>query len=79
MLSLEKQQELGLSETGLFVTAVNASGSPLQINDVILAISGRSFTTLAEARDLIQSEASETVQVRVHRSGAATVISVPLK
>ncbi len=79
MLSLEKQQELGLRETGLFVTAVLESGSPLQVNDVILAISGQSFATLAEARKLIQGATGNQVQVRVHRNGAAMELSVPLK
>lgn len=79
MLSLEKQQELGLSETGLVVTALREGGSPLQIDDVILAIAGQTFTTLAEARQLIQSVPEQAVQVRVHRNGAATEFSVPLK
>ncbi|MCP5091283.1 MAG: PDZ domain-containing protein [Gammaproteobacteria bacterium] len=79
MLSLEKQQELGLRETGLSVTGVNKGGSPLQANDVILAISGQSFATLAQARKLIQGATGNQIQVRVHRNGAAMELSVPLK
>ncbi len=79
MLSLEKQQELGLKETGLLITSVRDSSSPIQANDVILTIAGKSFGTLGEAKNLLQSVSGSSVQVSVHRNGAPTQISVAIK
>ena len=79
MLSLESQQELGLQETGLLITAVRDSSSPIQENDVILAIAGQSFGTLGEARNLLQSVQGSTVQLKVFRNGAPTQLSAPLE
>lgn len=79
MLSLEKQQELGLNETGLLITSVRDSSSPIQPNDVILSIAGKSFGSLGEAKNLLQSVSGSSVQLNVYRNGAATQISAPLK
>ncbi len=79
MLSLEKQQELGLQETGLLITSVRDSSSSIQENDVILTIAGQPFGTLGEAKNLLQSVEGGSAELKVFRNGAPTQISAPLK
>ena len=79
MLGLEKQQELGLKETGLLITSVRDSGSPIQVNDVILTIAGKSFGSLGEAKSLLQSVQGNTTQLTVFRNGAPMQINAPIK
>ena len=78
MLGLEQQQELGLQQTGLLVTAVRRDGSPIQTGDVILSIDGQSFDSVGDAQALIQGASSDSVQLELFSNGANKPVSVNL-
>lgn len=78
MLSFDKQQELGLEQTGLLVTAVRRSDIDVQVNDVVLAIDGQTFSSTREALAIIRKAQSGSVQLSVFRGGSQISISVAL-
>lgn len=78
MLSFEKQQELGLQQTGLLVTAVRRSDIDVQVDDVVLAIDGQTFSSTREALAIIRDVQSGSVQLTVFRSGSQLTVTVNL-
>ena len=78
MIGLDQQQELGLEQPGLLVSAVRVDGSPLAVGDVILSIDGQPFDSVGAAQTLIQGASSDTVQLQVFSDGAARSIGVNL-
>ena len=79
MLTHEMQQELGLESTGLLVTAVRRSNSPIQVNDVLLAIDGQAFDNVQAALALIKNATNNSVQVQVSRDGSPMQFTVNLQ
>lgn len=79
MLNFAQQQELGLTQTGLYVTAVRRSDIPVEVGDVVLAVAGKTFSSVSEALTIINAVPQDAVQVRLHRNGASTEATVRLK
>jgi type II secretory pathway component PulC len=74
-----KQQELGLEQLGLFITAVQSENSPIKVNDVLLNINGQNFSSIAEALALLQQVKGDSVSVRLLRDKNKVDTTVPLK
>jgi len=75
------QKNLGLNSLeGLLVTEVKkdslAEKMQLQVNDVILAVNGKTFTDLAEFKKLI--ETTEITSVKLYRHGTVVELTVPV-